>query len=150
MTDAEANLLEPGLYRLRWSAGGTSLAAVGVLANGDRWFAPTNWLNFGLHGRFPDEAGDVGATAWGVVASAEALEPVSKKDYAEMLGVFGDRVQDSDVARLAVARENEACAAICDAVQRAADARHAASADPGEGSDGAGQAAEEIRARMTR
>ena len=50
----------------------------------------------------------------------------------------------------AVAAEREVCARICDAVQEAADERHAANADPGEGSDGAYKAAAVIRARGQR
>jgi len=34
-----------GLYRLYWVSGGTSVAAVGTTANGDRWYMPTNWIN---------------------------------------------------------------------------------------------------------
>jgi Protein of unknown function (DUF551) len=37
--------LEPGLYRLYWSSGGASLAAVGIDREGRNWFAPTNWVN---------------------------------------------------------------------------------------------------------
>ena len=33
-----------GLYRLYWKEGGSSLASVGQNANGDLWFAPTNWI----------------------------------------------------------------------------------------------------------
>lgn len=36
--------LSPGLYRLHWVTGGSSLAAVGILDNGDRWMAPINWV----------------------------------------------------------------------------------------------------------
>ena len=32
-----------GIYRLWWKSGGSSLAAVGSLHSGTRWFAPTNW-----------------------------------------------------------------------------------------------------------
>lgn len=35
----------PGLYKVYWKSGGDSLAAVGVLPNGDRWLAPTNWVH---------------------------------------------------------------------------------------------------------
>lgn len=41
---AEVNSLESGIYRIHWSSGGESLAAVGLCANGDRWMAPTNWI----------------------------------------------------------------------------------------------------------
>lgn len=32
-----------GLYRVWWKSGGSSLASIGGLYNGDRWIAPTNW-----------------------------------------------------------------------------------------------------------
>jgi hypothetical protein len=32
-----------GLYRVFWKSGGSSVAAIGMLGNGDRWLAPTNW-----------------------------------------------------------------------------------------------------------
>lgn len=37
--------LYPGLYRLFWVTGGSSLAAVGINRQGDRWFAPVNWVS---------------------------------------------------------------------------------------------------------
>ena len=37
--------LANGLYRIYWKDGDSSLAAVGCLANGTRWYAPTNWIN---------------------------------------------------------------------------------------------------------
>lgn len=37
----------PGLYRVFWKSGGSSLAAIGTLSNGDRWIAPTNWVTPG-------------------------------------------------------------------------------------------------------
>lgn len=43
MTKKEANKLTRGLYEIFWKEGGTSLAAVGSLYNGDRWLAPCNW-----------------------------------------------------------------------------------------------------------
>lgn len=36
---------EPGLYRVHWAEGGSSLAAVGMNSDGSRWIAPTNWLS---------------------------------------------------------------------------------------------------------
>lgn len=32
-----------GLYEIFWESGGSSLASVGNMSNGDRWIAPTNW-----------------------------------------------------------------------------------------------------------
>lgn len=34
-----------GVYRLHWKSGGTSVAAVGCLASGEKWFAPANWIS---------------------------------------------------------------------------------------------------------
>ncbi len=48
MLKSEVSLLSPGLYRVFWkekNGGGSSVAAVGITANGDRWLAPTNWLS---------------------------------------------------------------------------------------------------------
>lgn len=39
-----------GLYRINWSAdvgGGSSLASIGSMHNGDRWMAPTTWTSDG-------------------------------------------------------------------------------------------------------
>ncbi|KFL31720.1 hypothetical protein JP75_06505 [Devosia riboflavina] len=36
--------VDPGLYRVHWKSGGTSLAAIGMMSDGNRWIAPTNWL----------------------------------------------------------------------------------------------------------
>lgn len=35
--------LKPGLYRVHWVEGGTSLAAIGLLDDGTPWMAPINW-----------------------------------------------------------------------------------------------------------
>ncbi len=45
MTKAETREMKPGLYRIWWKDGGCSIAAVGVLSNGDKWLAPTNWVH---------------------------------------------------------------------------------------------------------
>lgn len=37
--------IKPGLYRIHWRTGGSSLAAVGVDRNGARWLAPINWVS---------------------------------------------------------------------------------------------------------
>ena len=41
----------PGLYRVWWSTGGHSVAAVGMRSDGGLWLAPTNWIS-------PDEDPD--------------------------------------------------------------------------------------------
>ena len=43
MTKEEVQKLNHGVYRLYWSARTYSLASVGSLHNGDRWFACANW-----------------------------------------------------------------------------------------------------------
>lgn len=45
MTEIDLKDIEHGLYLLLWAGGGTSLAAVGSNAKGERWFAPTNWVS---------------------------------------------------------------------------------------------------------
>lgn len=45
MTKKQAQELRHGLYWLTWKTGGNSLAAVGSLHDGTRWFAPTNWTS---------------------------------------------------------------------------------------------------------
>lgn len=45
MTKQEVNNLDHGLYEVFWKEGGSSLAAVGSLYNGDRWLAPCNWTS---------------------------------------------------------------------------------------------------------
>lgn len=48
MTTEEVQKLNHGLYRIFWTedaGGGMSLASVGSLHDGSRWFAPTNWTS---------------------------------------------------------------------------------------------------------
>jgi hypothetical protein len=45
MKTSQVQELRHGLYRVHWKEGGSSLAAVGSLPNGDRWIAPCNWIN---------------------------------------------------------------------------------------------------------
>ena len=44
MIDYEVKALRLGIYRLHWKSGGTSVASVGMIENGDKWMAPTNWV----------------------------------------------------------------------------------------------------------
>ena len=46
MTQKQVQALSHGMYTIYWKEGGASLAAVGSLANGTRWMAPTNWVNW--------------------------------------------------------------------------------------------------------
>ena len=45
LSPLEAKGLYPGIYRLNWVSGGSSLAAVGKLHDGFCWFAPINWTS---------------------------------------------------------------------------------------------------------
>jgi hypothetical protein len=44
MTKTESRNLKLGLYRVYWTSGGWSVAAIGMKDNGDKWLAPTNWV----------------------------------------------------------------------------------------------------------
>lgn len=55
-----------GVYRLFWHSGGSSVAAVGMLDDGTRWYAPSNWTN--------REPGAVVSTDWSLVKQADLIE----------------------------------------------------------------------------
>lgn len=40
--------VRPGIYRVEWEDGGSSVAAVYNDRHGRRWLAPTNWIGPGL------------------------------------------------------------------------------------------------------
>lgn len=67
--------LPHGLYRLHWKSGGYSLASVGSLYDGTRWFAPCNWTS-----------GDklacsgIASTHWWKVKTAELFLAVSNSE----------------------------------------------------------------------
>lgn len=54
-----------GLYRLFWKGGGYSLAAVGALHSGNRWYACVNWTSGATEG--------IASTDWSRVEKAEIL-----------------------------------------------------------------------------
>lgn len=56
--------LKPGLYRVFWLDGSNSEAAVGMKADGTRWFAATNWVH-------PSE--NSSADFWSEIERIEAL-----------------------------------------------------------------------------
>lgn len=68
MTKEEVQKLEHGVYRLYWSARSYSLASVGSLHNGDRWFACANWTSKDGDGliHFRED--------WGIVKKAVLIE----------------------------------------------------------------------------
>lgn len=45
MNRKEVRLLNHGLYKLFWKSGGNSLASIGSLCDGTKWFAPCNWTS---------------------------------------------------------------------------------------------------------
>jgi len=55
-----------GVYRLFWHSGGCSVAAVGMLDDGSRWYAPANWTSSGADG--------VASADWSPVKFAELIE----------------------------------------------------------------------------
>jgi hypothetical protein len=65
MDTYEASALFPGIYRLHWVEGGSSLAAVGMLHDGTRWFAPINWTGI-VQER-------IACVKWEMVESAEVV-----------------------------------------------------------------------------
>lgn len=69
MTNEQARALQHGLYRLFWVSGGSSLAAVGSTTRGDRWMAPTNWVDGVASGRDGD-----GRPLWSHVRHAEKVK----------------------------------------------------------------------------
>jgi hypothetical protein len=71
MTKVEAKKLALGLYRLFWKSGGSSLAAIGRGANGDRWLAPVNWVEVGF------------ADSWRLVSRVELIESLQKVECKE-------------------------------------------------------------------
>ena len=44
MKKAEVKKIPLGLYKVYWKSGGHSLAAIGMIENGDKWLAPINWV----------------------------------------------------------------------------------------------------------
>ena len=66
MNKKEVSKLPHGLYRLDWKSGGHSLAAVGSLHSGARWYAPTNWTS-------PDKIKGVVSADWRPVLRAQLL-----------------------------------------------------------------------------
>ena len=57
------------VYILYWKSGGSSLAAVGSLINGDRWFAPINWV--------AGNAGGIASTDWHMVKNVYYFDNIT-------------------------------------------------------------------------
>jgi hypothetical protein len=45
MTKEQVKALPCGIYKIYWVGGGTSVAALGMKRNGNKWLAPTNWMS---------------------------------------------------------------------------------------------------------
>lgn len=73
-----------GLYRVHWKSGGSSLAAIGMMENGDRWIAPTNWVR-------PTTMPSAGK--WGEI---ERLEPIDADLNGQPLPAPADVVSASE------------------------------------------------------
>lgn len=68
MTKEEVQKLKHGVYKLYWDTGGYSLASVGGLHNGDRWFACSNWTS-------KDKNGIIGTGEdWNMVIEAKLIK----------------------------------------------------------------------------
>lgn len=65
MNKREVAKLDPGIYRVYWKTGGYSIAAVGVMGNGEKWLAPLNWISV---------AQEVNHTAWRKVKQVTLLD----------------------------------------------------------------------------
>ena len=62
MKKVDSRKLKSGIYKIHWKSGGSSIASIGVMKNGDRWLAPTNWVE-------PDTSG----TSWKNIDRMEKL-----------------------------------------------------------------------------
>lgn len=71
MNAKEVRALKPGIYVIHWKSGGSSIAAVGVTADGWRWLAPLNWI-------LPSDS----KTMWRMVKRAISSPPTSGADHA--------------------------------------------------------------------
>ena len=62
LTDELIGVLQPGVYRLHWTGGMSSVASVGQDSTGRTWYAPANWVTVPWYD-------------WSKVASVELIEP---------------------------------------------------------------------------
>lgn len=70
MTLDDSMTLRHGVYRFFWTDGGSSLAVVGSMHSGARWFACANWT--GRDGK--GIPGSDNAAAWSKVERVELIE----------------------------------------------------------------------------
>ncbi len=66
MNQKELRTKPLGVYRLYWKDGGMSVASVGALYDGRRWFAPANWTSKWAEG--------IASTNWRLVEKMELIE----------------------------------------------------------------------------
>jgi hypothetical protein len=72
MTRDQGNALQPGLYILHWTSGGSSFAAVGQNHYGDTWYAPTNWVMVpSYYWRDVERVESIGSAAFDVIVAHE-------------------------------------------------------------------------------
>jgi hypothetical protein len=66
--------LRPGLYHIYWKGDGSghSLAAVGLLDDGTRWFAPCNWTSETVAG--------IASTDWSLVESVVRVSLIEEEE----------------------------------------------------------------------
>lgn len=77
MKAEEARNLATGIYRVWWTMGGSSVAAIGMRANGERWLAPSNWVLPAVDGRWWEDVERVEAL------DVERLGAVEKGETAD-------------------------------------------------------------------
>jgi hypothetical protein len=82
-----------GLYRIHWKSGGTSLAAIGSMSNGNRWIAPTNWLA---------PSTDPSSSSWAEIERLERIDPDALERQVAELQAELDLLQDIIDSRPAI------------------------------------------------
>lgn len=96
MTNEEARALEPGLYMLTWANGsGTSLAAVGQVSDGPRWYMAISRPGYRLWYQPPMASG-----SWVEVASAVRLDKDYTRARADVRLALYDHLSDPELDRV--------------------------------------------------
>ncbi len=75
MTSEQAKKLLHGVYRIYWNTGGHSLASIGSLSDGERWYSCANWTSNGKDG--------ITSTDWSMVKNVVIVESVDYGAYNE-------------------------------------------------------------------
>ncbi len=87
-----------GLHRVFWKSGGSSLAAIGMLSDGRRWIAPTNWLSPGT---------EPTAGAWAEIDRTELLFSYPEIEPSPTASVSGGK---GDAVFIHITPKPDACA----------------------------------------